>query len=104
MNSLRALDGAVPQGCPEPRRRPQSAQKISLVLDKAPKHLQPDLVALVPKLVEHSEHPLAACALLDRLQKPDAEPSLRLPVRLFHLFYCLSTILVLLCASFFFNH
>ncbi|KAA8525494.1 hypothetical protein F0562_007349 [Nyssa sinensis] len=80
VNSLRALDGAVPQGCPEPRRRPQSAQKIALVLDKAPKHLQPDLVALVPKLVEHSEHPLAACALLDRLQKPDTEPSLRLPV------------------------
>ncbi|XP_010250219.1 PREDICTED: uncharacterized protein LOC104592509 isoform X2 [Nelumbo nucifera] len=80
VNSLRALDGAVPQGCPEPRRRPQSAQKIALVLDKAPKHLQPDLVALVPKLVDHSEHPLAACALLDRLQKPDAEPALRLPV------------------------
>lgn len=81
VNSLRALDGAVPQGCPEPRRRPQSAQKISLVLDKAPKHLQPDLVALVPKLVEHSEHPLAAFALIERLQKPDAEPALRTPVR-----------------------
>ncbi|KAG8656844.1 hypothetical protein MANES_03G013300v8 [Manihot esculenta] len=80
VNSLRALDGAVPQGCPEPRRRPQSAQKIALVLDKAPKHLQPDLVALVPKLVEHSEHPMAACALLERLQKPDAEPALRIPV------------------------
>ncbi|KAF8393154.1 hypothetical protein HHK36_021395 [Tetracentron sinense] len=80
VNSLRALDGAVPQGCPELRRRPQSAQKIALVLDKAPKHLQPDLVALIPKLVDHSEHPLAACALLDRLQKPDAEPALRLPV------------------------
>ncbi|XP_044463461.1 uncharacterized protein LOC123194346 isoform X1 [Mangifera indica] len=80
VNSLRALDGAVPQGCPEPKRRPQSAQKISLVLDKAPRHLQPDLVALVPKLVEHSEHPLAACALLERLQKPDAEPALRIPV------------------------
>ncbi|KAI3729971.1 hypothetical protein L6452_18644 [Arctium lappa] len=79
VNSLRALDGAVPQGCPEPRRRPQSAQKIALVLDKAPKHLQPDLVALVPKLVEHSEHPLAACALLDRLKKSDAEPDLLLP-------------------------
>ncbi|KAI3506122.1 hypothetical protein L1887_28478 [Cichorium endivia] len=79
VNSLRALDGAVPQGCPEPRRRPQSAQKISLVLDKAPKHLQHDLITLVPKLVEHSEHPLAACALLDRLKKPDAEPDLLLP-------------------------
>ncbi|XP_021769368.1 uncharacterized protein LOC110733609 [Chenopodium quinoa] len=80
VNSLRALDGAVPQGCPEPRRRPQSAQKIALVLDKAPKHLQLDLVALVPKLVEPSEHPLAAFALLERLQKPDVEPELRLPV------------------------
>ncbi|XP_058203287.1 uncharacterized protein LOC131317725 isoform X2 [Rhododendron vialii] len=80
VNSLRALDGAIPQGCPEPRRMPQSAQKIALVLDKAPRHLQPDLVALVPKLVEHSEHPLAACALLDRLQRPDAEPALRVPV------------------------
>ena len=83
MNSLRALDGAVPQGCPEPRRTPQSARKIALVLDKAPKHLQPDLVSLVPKLVEHSEHPLAASALLDRIRRPDAEPSLRAPVRLF---------------------
>ncbi|KAE8663425.1 FAR1-related sequence 6 isoform 1 [Hibiscus syriacus] len=80
VNSLRSLDGAAPQGCPEPRRRPQSAQKISLVLDKAPKHLQPDLAALVPKLVEHSEHPLVAYALLERLQKPDAEPALRIPV------------------------
>lgn len=81
VNSLRTLDGVVPQGCPEPRRRPQSARKISMVLDKAPKHLRADLVALVPKLVEPSEHPLAAGALLERLQMPDAEPSLRLPVR-----------------------
>ncbi|AES73609.2 putative ubiquitinyl hydrolase 1 [Medicago truncatula] len=80
VNSLRALDGAVPQGCPEPRRRPQSAQKIALVLDKAPKHLQADLVTLVPKLVEQSEHPLAAYALIERLQQPDAEPALRIPV------------------------
>lgn len=80
VNSLRTLDAAVPHGCPEPRRMPQSAKKIALVLDKAPKHLQPDLVELVPKLVEHSEHPLAACALLDRLQRPDVEPVLRIPV------------------------
>uniref|UniRef100_A0A0E0K2C4 MATH domain-containing protein n=1 Tax=Oryza punctata TaxID=4537 RepID=A0A0E0K2C4_ORYPU len=80
VSSLRALDSAVPHGCPEPRRRPQSIQKIALVLEKAPKKLQPDLVALVPKLVDSSEHSLAACALLDHLQKPDTEPSLRLPV------------------------
>ncbi|KAK9079979.1 hypothetical protein SSX86_001654 [Deinandra increscens subsp. villosa] len=79
VNSLRALDGAVPQGCAEPRRRPNSAKKIALVLDKAPKYLQPDLISLVPKLVEHCEHPLAAYALLDRLEKPDAESDLLLP-------------------------
>lgn len=80
MNSLRSLDGAVPQGCPEPKRRPHSAQKIALVLGKAPKHLQPDLISLVPKLVDHSEHPLAARALLERLEKTDAEPDLLIPV------------------------
>lgn len=29
VNSLRAFDGAIPQGCPEARRMPQSAQKIA---------------------------------------------------------------------------
>lgn len=82
VNSLGALEGAVPQGVPEPRRRPQSAQKIALVLDKAPKHLQLDLIALVPKLVDNSEHSLAAYSLLERLQKPDAEPALCLAVRI----------------------
>ncbi|XP_026387623.1 uncharacterized protein LOC113282768 isoform X1 [Papaver somniferum] len=77
VNSLRALDGAAPQGCPEPRRKPHSARKIALVLDKAPKHLQPDLVGLVPKLVDHSEHAIAARSLIDRLL---AAPSLRIPV------------------------
>ncbi|PKA57938.1 Ubiquitin carboxyl-terminal hydrolase 13 [Apostasia shenzhenica] len=80
VNSLRTLDNVVPQGCPEPRRSPQAVQKIALVLDKAPKHLLPDLISLVPKLVDHSEHPLAAYALLECLQKPDAEPSLRISV------------------------
>uniref|UniRef100_A0A1J3FRS1 Ubiquitin carboxyl-terminal hydrolase 12 n=1 Tax=Noccaea caerulescens TaxID=107243 RepID=A0A1J3FRS1_NOCCA len=80
VNSLKTLDAAVPQGCPEPRRRPHSAQKIALVIDRAPKHLQPDLVSLVPKLVEHSEHPVAAYALIERLENPEAEPSLRQPV------------------------
>lgn len=80
VNSLRALDSAVPQGYHEPRRRTQSVQKITLVLDKAPKDLQPDLIALVPKLVDQSEHQLAAQTLLERLQMPEAEPSLRLPV------------------------
>ncbi|MCL7025321.1 hypothetical protein MKW94_025380 [Papaver nudicaule] len=77
VNSLRALDGTVPQGCPEPKRKPHSARKIALVLDKAPKHLQPDLVGLVPKLVDHSEHAIAARSLIDRLH---AAPALRIPV------------------------
>lgn len=93
VKSLRALDGTIPQGCPEPKRRPQSVQKIALVLDKAPKHLQPDLVALVPKLVDHSEHSLAACALLDRLQKPDGDPALRLPVRCIYRYIYISVFL-----------
>ncbi|XP_042453940.1 uncharacterized protein LOC122038319 [Zingiber officinale] len=80
VNSLNTLDSAVPQGCPEPRRHPQTVHKIILVLDKAPKHLQPDLIALVPKLVDPSEHSIAACALLDHLRKPDADDSLWLLV------------------------
>lgn len=80
VNSLRALDGAVPQGCLEPRRRPESAQKIAFVLERSPKHLQPDLISLVPKLVDASEHSLAAYALLTQLHKTDAEPALWLPV------------------------
>lgn len=80
INSLRALDSAVPHGCPEPRRRPQAVQKIALVLEKAPKQLQQDLISLVPKLVDGSEHSVAASVLLDHLRKPDTEPSLRLPV------------------------
>ncbi|RZS01894.1 hypothetical protein BHM03_00031844 [Ensete ventricosum] len=38
----------------------KTVQKIILVLDKAPKHLLPDLIALVPKLIDPSEHSLAA--------------------------------------------
>ncbi|XP_024544379.1 uncharacterized protein LOC9654920 [Selaginella moellendorffii] len=78
VNSLRALDGAVPQGCPEPRRRPQSAQKMALVLERAPKYLQHDLLALVPKLVDPSEHQSVASTLLDWLQRKDTDINLRL--------------------------
>ncbi|KAK1316851.1 hypothetical protein QJS10_CPA05g01382 [Acorus calamus] len=80
VNSLRALDSAVPQGCPEPRRRSQSIQKLALILDKVPRNLQADLVALIPKLVDCTEHSIAACTLLDWIQKSETEPSLRLPV------------------------
>ncbi|CAE6008488.1 unnamed protein product [Arabidopsis arenosa] len=77
VNSLKTIDAVVPQGCSEFRRRPYSATKIALVLDRAPKHLLQDLVSLVPILVEHSEHSLAAYALIQRLLKPEAEISLR---------------------------
>ena len=36
VSSLRALDGATPHDCSEPRRRPQSARKIAFALDKEP--------------------------------------------------------------------
>lgn len=88
VNSLNTLDSIVPQGCPETRRHTETIQKIILVLDKAPKHLQPDLVALVPKLVDPSEHSVAACALLDHLHKPCADPSLLLLVLFISLMTC----------------
>ncbi|XP_057967943.1 uncharacterized protein LOC131157650 [Malania oleifera] len=65
-----------PQGCPEVTQRPQSAQNISFILNEAPRHLLPDLVTLVPKLVDHSKLPVAACMLLDQLKKPNVEPAL----------------------------
>ncbi|XP_073389366.1 uncharacterized protein [Physcomitrium patens] len=77
VNSLRAVEGAVAQGGPEPRRRPQSAQKITVVLEKAPKHLRADVIGLVPKLVDLSEHSSVACSLLERLQRADADAGLR---------------------------
>ncbi|GBG61401.1 hypothetical protein CBR_g20432 [Chara braunii] len=80
VDSLRTLDSVVTQGCPEPRRRPQSAQKIALVLQAAPSHLHQDLIGLVPKLVDAAEHPIAAQALLERLRVPDADPATRMPV------------------------
>ena len=86
VNSLSTLDSAVPQGCPEPRRRPQSVHKIALVLEKAPRHLQPDLISLVPKLVDSSEHSLAATILIDCLENQDKESVPWLPVflKFFH--------------------
>ena len=42
--------------------------------------MQLDLISLVPKLVDYSEHSLAAYALLDCLQKPHTKLELRLPV------------------------
>jgi hypothetical protein len=69
VNSLRTLEEVVPQGVPEPQCRPKSVQKISLVLDKVPKHLQPDLITLVPKLIDLPEYSLTTYALLEHLQK-----------------------------------
>lgn len=85
INSLKSLDDTVPQDFIEPRHRPPSVQKISEILDKSPKHIKKDLVSLLPKLVDRSEHPLAASALLDQLRKPDTDPVLQLPVRHFSL-------------------
>ena len=50
-----------------------------------PRHLQPQLVMLVPRLLDSAEHTAAAGVLLSRLadatsEGPEAEQSLRLPV------------------------
>lgn len=60
-------------------------QKATMLLADAPLDLQPDIVALVPRLVEPREHTAAAGALLCRLAEasregPEAEAALRLPV------------------------
>eukprot|EP00850_Spirogloea_muscicola_P017601 SM000153S01590 [mRNA] locus=s153:33191:42651:- [translate_table: standard] len=84
VESLRALESMVPAvqaAQPEPpRRRPHSAQRMAMVLEHAPSPLQPQLLSLVPRLVDVSEHPLAAQVLLERMNAPEAEPSLRLLV------------------------
>ncbi|KAF5934919.1 hypothetical protein HYC85_026048 [Camellia sinensis] len=77
INSLKALDGTIPKGGLRPNQWLVSVHKISRALDRAPKHLQPDLVTLVPKLVDHSDNPLAASVLLDQLTKPDADPEIQ---------------------------
>jgi hypothetical protein len=65
---MRALDNDAPHVCPEPRKW---LQKIALALEKSLKQLQPDLDALVPKLIDGLEH-------------SHAEPSLLLPLSFFH--------------------
>jgi hypothetical protein len=73
----------MPHVCPEPRKWPEAIQKIALVLEKSLKQLQPDLIALIPKLIDGLEYSHIACVQLDHLQKPYAEPSLLLPVSFF---------------------
>ncbi|KAI7979584.1 hypothetical protein LOK49_Contig297G00002 [Camellia lanceoleosa] len=80
INSLKCLCDTVPQGCSKPKRWPVSVKKICHVLDKAPKQLQLDLITLVPKLVDHSDHSRAAYALIHQLSRPDADPELQIPV------------------------
>jgi hypothetical protein len=53
----------------------ESMQKNLMALNKAFKHLQPDLVMFVPKLIDFSKHSLATYVLLEHLQKPDAKPT-----------------------------
>ena len=87
VNSLKAKDVTFSQVFSELRQRTQFTQKVLFILTKAPKSLQPDVVTLIPKLIDLSEHPLVACALLDQLQKSDAEPALQLPVRYISSFF-----------------
>ena len=85
VDSLRALEGAVPQAQPYPdtplRRRPHSARKMAIVLAHAPPAFQSEIVALVPRLVDPVEHCEAAAMLLQRLGHTGVDPMVQLPVR-----------------------
>ncbi|XP_028089767.1 uncharacterized protein LOC114290074 [Camellia sinensis] len=62
INSLKALDGTIPKGGLRPNQWLVSVHKISRALDRAPKHLQPDLVTLVPSsLIIQIIHLLHLC-------------------------------------------
>jgi hypothetical protein len=61
---------------------PKLVHKIFVVLNKAPKHLQLDLIMFMPKFIDFSKHSLVAYALLEHYQKPNAK-------RTFHLHVCL---------------
>jgi hypothetical protein len=81
----RGGSGRAPPPPPPPAPPLSSLQKVSMLLADAPLALQPDVVALVPRLVEPGEHTAAAGALLARLAEasregPGAEAALRLPV------------------------
>ncbi|XVF48034.1 hypothetical protein PTKIN_Ptkin03bG0158100 [Pterospermum kingtungense] len=80
VNSLKALDDAGTQDPSESSQGCQFVDKILILVEKAPKHLLPDLVSLLPKLAYHVEHKFVASALLDQLQTPGAESSMQLPV------------------------
>ena len=85
VDSLRALEGAVPQAPPYPdtplRRRPHSARKMAVVLAHAPPAFQSEIVALVPRRVAPQEHCEAAAVLLQRLGHTGVDPMVQLPVR-----------------------
>ncbi|KAK9829646.1 hypothetical protein WJX72_007078 [[Myrmecia] bisecta] len=87
---LRTLDPLVCQngasaGGSAASPRPPAMQKITALLSGLPRALQADMVMLVPKLVDASEHTALAGALLARLAEanregPEAEVTLRMPV------------------------
>ncbi|XVE71506.1 hypothetical protein DITRI_Ditri10aG0156300 [Diplodiscus trichospermus] len=80
INSLKAIDDAVTKDPSEPSQGFQFLDKVLVLLNEAPKLLLPDLVSLLLKLGYQFEQNVVACALLDQLQMPGAESSMRLPV------------------------
>ncbi|XP_022729174.1 uncharacterized protein LOC111284647 isoform X2 [Durio zibethinus] len=80
VNSLKALDDNITQDTSKPSQGCQFVEKILVLLNEAPRHLLPDLVSLLPKLACQLDHKVVACALLDQLEMPGAESSMRLPV------------------------
>eukprot|EP00891_Asterochloris_glomerata_P002316 jgi/Astpho2/2316/e_gw1.00043.1.1_t len=65
--------------------KPPAAHKLGLLLSAIPVHQQPDMIMLLPKLLEPADHVLAATLLVQRMVElqargAEAQALLRLPV------------------------
>ncbi|KAJ4765159.1 TRAF-like family protein [Rhynchospora pubera] len=77
---LKSLDSSSvqgPQSSPiELKRHPHSVvKKISTLLEKAPRNFIPDIISVVPKLVDPADHTYAASLVLSQAARPEYELS-----------------------------
>lgn len=77
LSLLKSLDSSVqgPQDSPtELKRHPRSViRKISTLLEKAPRHFIPDIISIIPKLVDPADHTYAASLVLSQVASPGYE-------------------------------
>jgi hypothetical protein len=85
LSLLKSLDSSVqgPQDSPsELKSHPHSiVRKISTLLEKAPRHFIPDIICIVPKLVDPADHTYAASLVLSQAAAPGYELPKQLEVR-----------------------